>query len=514
VPSSGENLDALPDRMMMQAQYKNIGGNESLWVNHTVRTSGTAGGVNGIQWAQINVTGGFIPTTPVQQQIYGDIGDDDIHRWMGSLAVDGQGNMALGYSASKAGMHPDIRYNGRLASDPPNNLPQGEATLQAGGGSQVGNCGGSPCNRWGDYSAMTVDPDGCTFWYTNEYYAASGLNWQTRIGAFKFPSCTPVAGIAAPQVSAVAEGTEVGVFGRNPDNELWYRETTSGTFGPWTELSTATNVASRPKAVMVGSDLYVFFRTTGNEIRYFRRQSGTWGTEQNLGGVLAGSPTAAVDGDGDLIVAARNSTGLVFFNRLVSGGSWTGWSSLDGVLAGQLELVTYGGDVHLFGVNPAGLFWDKLWSTGPNTWGAWIPLDGVLNSSPAASVFGSDLYVFGTNPDGILFYRALSGGVWGAWTPLDGQLSGTPDAAATATTLLAFGTNSAGALWDRRKPGAGAFAAWDPLDGVLTTGPEAVAVGTQTYVFGLNADGNLWYRLWDGASFGPWTNLGGVLGTE
>ena len=78
----------------------------------------------------------------MQQQIYGNVGGDGVHRWMGSLAVDGEGNMALGYSASKGGMHPAIRYNGRLASDPLNTLPQGEATLQTGGGSQVGNCGG------------------------------------------------------------------------------------------------------------------------------------------------------------------------------------------------------------------------------------------------------------------------------------------------------------------------------------------------------------------------------------
>ena len=94
VPSSGNNLDALEERLMMQNQYRNLGGTESLWVNHTVRTSPT--GPNGIQWAQINVTGGTINTTPIQQQIYGNIGADGLHRWMGSLAVDGQGNMALG----------------------------------------------------------------------------------------------------------------------------------------------------------------------------------------------------------------------------------------------------------------------------------------------------------------------------------------------------------------------------------------------------------------------------------
>ena len=191
VPQPGpELLDSLGDRMMMQAQYRNLSGTESLWVNHTVRTgpNPVATNPNGIQWAQINVTGGTINTTPVQQQIYGDVSDDNVNRWMGSLAVDGQGNMALGYSVSSSSTNPGIRYSGRLATDPPNTLPQGETTLQAGGGSQSGGF-----NRWGDYSAMTVDPDDCTFWYTTEYYAATGNNWQTRIGSFKFPSCTPIA---------------------------------------------------------------------------------------------------------------------------------------------------------------------------------------------------------------------------------------------------------------------------------------------------------------------------------
>src|SRR5436305_6261127 len=56
---------------------------------------------------------------------------------------------------------------------------------------QRDNCCSSACTRWGDYSAMSFDPtDDCTFWYTNMYYAASGLNWVTRIGSFKFSTCS------------------------------------------------------------------------------------------------------------------------------------------------------------------------------------------------------------------------------------------------------------------------------------------------------------------------------------
>ena len=92
---AGDTLDSLGDRMQMQAQYRNLGGTESLWVDHTVRTGGI-GSPNGLQWAQINVTGGTIATTPVQQQIYGNVGGDGHHRWMGSLAVDGAGQHGAG----------------------------------------------------------------------------------------------------------------------------------------------------------------------------------------------------------------------------------------------------------------------------------------------------------------------------------------------------------------------------------------------------------------------------------
>ncbi|HXP35475.1 MAG TPA: hypothetical protein VN827_08010 [Chthoniobacterales bacterium] len=191
---SGNDTDTLADRAMMQNQYRNIGGVESLWVNHTVGPagSGSVGTPTGIQWAQINVTGGTINTTPVQEQIYNN-GVDGLNRFMGSLAVDHVGNMAVGYTASSSTIPPDIRYAGRLSTDPANTLPQTEGTMLSSvtRSVQFGTCGPSTCTRWGDYSAMSVDPtDDCTFWYTNMYYAAPGLNWITRIGSFKFSTCS------------------------------------------------------------------------------------------------------------------------------------------------------------------------------------------------------------------------------------------------------------------------------------------------------------------------------------
>ena len=161
---------------------------------HTAPLSGTA--QSAIQWAQLDVTGGTIAALAVQQQIYSP--DTTLYRFMPSIAVDNQGNMAIGFSTSgtTAPNFPSIAYVGRLAGDPPNTLPQTEVQMIAGLGSQIFGCGGSPtCDRWGDYTAMTIDPvDDCTFWYTNQYYSspANGAagNWQNRIGSFKFPGCT------------------------------------------------------------------------------------------------------------------------------------------------------------------------------------------------------------------------------------------------------------------------------------------------------------------------------------
>ncbi len=157
VPQLGTTvkLDTLGDRLMVQMQFTNVGGVPALWFSHSVLSSS----VTGIRWYEIR----NMATTPTVYQ-QGTYQPDSLFRWMPSLAVDVDGNMAVGYSVSSTGMYPAIRYAGRLATDALGTLGQGEATLIAGTGSQTS------YTRWGDYSAMVLDPNGCTFWYTTEYY--------------------------------------------------------------------------------------------------------------------------------------------------------------------------------------------------------------------------------------------------------------------------------------------------------------------------------------------------------
>jgi S-layer family protein len=191
-------LDALGDRLMYPVVYQNLSGSESLWASHTVNNNENGTGPTAIRWYQFNVTGSTIPATPVQQQTFNNSADG-LWRWMPSIAVDSQGNTSIGYSVSSFTMDPAIRYAGRLGSDPLNSLSQGEAELIAAGGHQADGSG-----RWGDYSALSIDPsDNCTFWHTNEYYSTtSGRGWNTRIGSFKFNSC----GQSCPTVTGTVSG--------------------------------------------------------------------------------------------------------------------------------------------------------------------------------------------------------------------------------------------------------------------------------------------------------------------
>jgi hypothetical protein len=174
-PQTGEKVDSLSDRVMFRLAYRNFGDHESLVVNHTVK----GGPLGAVRWYEIRK-----PSAPfVYQQ--STLFDPFNNYWLGSIAMDKVGNMALGFSASSKNLFPSVYVAGRAPSDPAGEM-FGPLVIINGSGVQQ-----NSFHRWGDYSSMSVDPgDDCTFWYTNEYYATSGsFNWSTRIGSFRFNSC-------------------------------------------------------------------------------------------------------------------------------------------------------------------------------------------------------------------------------------------------------------------------------------------------------------------------------------
>jgi hypothetical protein len=189
VPQAGttQKLDALGDLTMYRFPVRHFADHDRALVNDSVVVSGTQVGV---RWYEL-----YDPAGAVTLNQSGTYAPDASSRWMASAAEDKAGDIAIGYSASSSSIHPANRFAGRLPSDPLGSL-ESEVSIIEGAGSQS-----SGLSRWGDYSALQVDPtDDCTFWYVAQYEAVSGtFNWHTRIASWQFPGCS--GGGGGPAVS-------------------------------------------------------------------------------------------------------------------------------------------------------------------------------------------------------------------------------------------------------------------------------------------------------------------------
>jgi hypothetical protein len=174
-------LDTRSDRLMVPLAWRpTADGVEHLLVTDAIGVSGTN---MTEQWFDITNPNGS-PAVAQQGTLVLDPHDNF---WMGSLNMDKDGDIALGFSNASARIDPGIMFTGRLFADPLNTMEAVQPVI-AGTGYQS-----ETQFQWGDHSFMAVDPsDDCTFWYSNEYYTAANTNsdrWSTRIMAFKFTAC-------------------------------------------------------------------------------------------------------------------------------------------------------------------------------------------------------------------------------------------------------------------------------------------------------------------------------------
>lgn len=202
-PNSSVDLDPLREVVMFRLSYRNFGDYEVLLGNLATDVGGDQAGV---RWFELRKSG----TGDWQLYQEGTYAPDAVSRWMGGIAMDGDGNIALGYNVANNEVFAGLRYTGRLAGDPLGVMTEVESTL-------VDGLGANASNRFGDYLSMSVDPvDQCTFWFTGQYALANG-RWQTRFGSFAFPSC----------LDDTPEEDDFVITGTNLDQEICESETTS-----------------------------------------------------------------------------------------------------------------------------------------------------------------------------------------------------------------------------------------------------------------------------------------------
>jgi hypothetical protein len=179
-PNPWPRLRGIGDRLMYRLAYRNFGDHESLVTNQSVSVEGAQGGGprTGIRWYELHD-----PSRVPKIFQQGTFAPGRESRWMGSAAMDRQGNLGLAYSISSPTLSPGIRFAYRLRTDPPGVLSREMPVLQ-GKNQQT--------TMWGDYSSLRVDPtDDCTFWFQGAYMATDGVEVSTYVAHIRLPGCPP-----------------------------------------------------------------------------------------------------------------------------------------------------------------------------------------------------------------------------------------------------------------------------------------------------------------------------------
>ncbi len=363
IPQQGttQRLDAIPQVIMNVPQYRNFGSYQTIVCCHTVDVDATDHA--GIRWYELRKSGG---TWTVRQT--GTYAPDLHSRWMGSIMLNANNKIGLGYSISSSTMYPGIRYTGQTAGAylaGTGTLDVPEEVIQTGTNVQTG------YNRWGDYSLMSVDPtDNETFWFTSEYLGTGGTR-KTKIASFKIGNSPMAITLAATAVTA-ATATLNGSVNPNTLATSYYFQW--GTSISYTNSSTPVAVGNGNSAIAVNlpvtgltSGITYHFRivatnsdgtTNGNDMTF--TPGGAVVTTAAVTGIsLTGANSGGnVTSDGGSAVTARGVCWSTTVNPVVTGNHTTdgaGTGTFTSVIAGLSSSTTY--HVRAYATNANGTYY-------------------------------------------------------------------------------------------------------------------------------------------------------------
>jgi len=314
-PGTTQKLDGIGGVLMYRAQFKTWSGYNTVVLNWGVKISSTQ---RSIMWCELRQNQSTGAWSMYQQGIYAP---DASNRWMGSIAMDNSGNIALCYAKSNSSsIYMSLAYAGRLASDPLGTLPIAEVVAKAGSSAQTG------VNRDGDYSQTSLDPDGVTFWHTGEYIDAGGAA-KTQIYSFKFGSVASTAPTATTSAASSIAANTATLNGSVTANNA----TTTVTFEYGTTTSYGSTINATPNSVTGSSATAVLANLTGltanttynYRVKAVNSVGTTYGTNQTFTtSVSATAPLATTNAAGSITsstailngsVTANNATTTVTF---------------------------------------------------------------------------------------------------------------------------------------------------------------------------------------------------------
>lgn len=300
-PGTSAMLDGIGGIPTYRAQWRPWTGYNTVLLNWGVLITNSPR-QRSIRWCELRQDQGTGTWSLYQEGTYTPDGDT---RWMGSMAMDDNGSIALCYTKSNSSsVYPGLYYTGRLAGDPLGQMTITEQTAKAGTSVQTST------NRIGDYSHTALDPDGVTFWHTGEYISSGVKTW---IYSFQIP---------LPTLPPVANFT---VNTTNPDCSSQVQFTDQSTNSPntwlWDFGDGQTSSLQNPSHTYASNGTYTVTLTATNGNGSDAEVKTSYITISNP--VAPTTTGASRCGSGTLTLSASGS-GTIFWFDALTGGSQLG----------------------------------------------------------------------------------------------------------------------------------------------------------------------------------------------
>jgi 5-hydroxyisourate hydrolase-like protein (transthyretin family) len=332
---------------------------------------------------------------------------------------------------------------------------------------------------------------------------AGKTNTTTSTGAYRISTSEPTAG--AYQYRTIYAGN------------VTYTNATSNVVS--VNVQPIITPTSSPAIV---DSLYLFVRGSDNAIWYKQWDGTAWSNATSLGGNCTSAPAATSPSNGVIDVFAQGTNGALYERTTTNGGTtWSGWTSLGGVLAANSAPAATSpsnGVIDVFAQGTNGALYERTTTNGGTTWSGWTSLGGVLaaNSGPAATSSGSVTYVFAHGTDNAVWYKDWNGTAWSSWHSLGGVLAtGSAPAATSPSTgvIDVFAQGTTAAVYERTTTNGGTtWSGWTSQGGILMssppvmTSPAATSESGQVYIAALGINNNLWWKT----TTSSWRPVGGI----
>ena len=173
-PGTTVRLWPLSNFITDKSKYMNFGDYQSIVGVHVCRVN--EAGTAGQRWYELRKYPGG-EWYVYQQGTYSPTAD---HRFIGSISINEDGTIALGYNITSSTIYPGMRMTGRAVCDPINLMTAPEAISKNGTAS-------NKTLDYGDYNSLVTDPVDGSFWFSGQYNVSN--KWSSNVVHFTVDGC-------------------------------------------------------------------------------------------------------------------------------------------------------------------------------------------------------------------------------------------------------------------------------------------------------------------------------------